>query len=480
MRIMTFLLIIIVFVVLNFSAISQEEKIKKEILSQPSSTGQKTPQKTPSPTPQAQTKAQPKTTQKATTTGAKKTPTKTKAKTTKKKATTKKVASKKSISRKKPTGRKSQATFSQFTMTADQNAAILFFFPPDITTSKGEKFFTDIMLTNPSSTPFERIILNIKYDPDFVSCFGIEKDSEIFKFPLEDEPQAKIYPNSGRIIFSAKLKQPRIATEQKILTLHWKTIESCENTTIEFEKEDTSQTAILHSGYDILGDISKNDDGIINASVQIVEQKPVEEESDEFEEGTEVSDIIIFDKMPLSGRKKFSDVKLFLIAPEKPVKVGDIFPVDIYLSNPNRAPIDAINLVMTFDPETIQVIDKDEENWITVGTNIFDGNYHEQFPFDYHIQNEVINKEGIIYYKVGCSNPESLPKKGKFATIYFKSLKPDATAKILFKRSTSPSIPGTAVLSMGRNILDVSENSASVKKSSKTSNLLNATIQIIQ
>lgn len=447
-----FIFLMILSLIFNFSyPQSQTQQTTTQLLgkdgtkttTQTPTTTKPTAAKTPQPTP----KPGQKTTKAATSKSTKKTTSKT----TKSKSTIKST-------RKKPQASKAKSTFTPFTMQADYDLPILYFTPSDITVLKGETFTTNIFLINPPSKPFDEIMLNIKYNPQFFECIGIGEKSWIFTVPLKENLITKIYQQKGHVIINAKLKEPITTNEQKILSLQWKAIELCTFMEIEFDTASEPKTVISHTGLDILGSPAKNDDGIFGAGVQILKEKTLEiiegeEEDIELESEEIESADIIFDNMPLPDDIKYNNLKLFLSAPKEPVKVGKVFPVDIYLSNPEKVLIDQIEIVVHFDPEVLSVEDNDIENWITLGTNIFDGDYHETFPFDYHLDNNADNKKGIITYKVGISNPDMLPKKGKFATIFFKPLKENSNSKIFFKTSTSKNEPGTALRYMGRNIL---------------------------
>ncbi len=479
--------IILICLFVFFGSISfpqNEQEIAKQLLSTQSKTGVQ-PSKTPTSSKPSSTST---TSNKTTSTDKKaaKTPTPSKSssakKTTKSKSTTVKSARKASTSRKRPQASKSSTAITSITMTADYDAPILFFDPSDITVVKDEKFITSVIIINPKLKPFSEIDINIKYNPEFVKFLGIGDKSWIYSVPLKDNLSAKINPAKGIINIRARLKDKLANDEQKILMIQWQALDYVSHEELFFITEGENRTKISDGGIDILGDPTKPDDGFINAGVQVLSEKVIEieegESEEELEDEEKIAMDLIFDNMPISDEQKFKDASLFLASPQKPVKVGDVFPMDVYLINPNRSPIDQIDLYIIFDKEYLNVEDYDEDNWITLGTNILDGKYHETFPFDYHIENEADNKTGTIKYKVGISNPDMLPKKGKFATIYFKAIKPNPGAKVKFITTPAKKMPSTALKYMGHNLLISRDENSSEK--SMTTNLKSAVIAITQ
>jgi hypothetical protein len=65
------------------------------------------------------------------------------------------------------------------------------------------------------------------------------------------------------------------------------------------------------------------------------------------------------------------------------------------------------------------VVDTHEGNWIEQGVNIWDGGYHELFPFDLHVANTADNAAGHIEYRMGYTQ-ETILAPGTLATIRFR------------------------------------------------------------
>lgn len=165
-------------------------------------------------------------------------------------------------------------------------------------------------------------------------------------------------------------------------------------------------------------------------------------------------------------------IQLTFQTPLKPVKEGETFPVHILFKNPNAINIDNLSLDIRFDANVLKVVDYDDENWITRDINIFDGNYHEKFPFDYHIKNQAYNQTGRIIYKMGVSKSDVLIHEGILATIRFYALAPaDKTSIKFYVTPYQSDSEGTAITYMGNNVLG--------KDKDRYAGLANAQVRVI-
>jgi hypothetical protein len=71
-------------------------------------------------------------------------------------------------------------------------------------------------------------------------------------------------------------------------------------------------------------------------------------------------------------------ITLQLKSQRSTINVGDEFLVDIDYDNPKRAELDTVKLKLKFDPKVLQVVDYDDDNWITQGVNIHDGDVRDR------------------------------------------------------------------------------------------------------
>jgi hypothetical protein len=89
-------------------------------------------------------------------------------------------------------------------------------------------------------------------------------------------------------------------------------------------------------------------------------------------------------------------------------------------------------LSSTFDSEFLEVVDTDENNAISAGVNIREGN-RLQFPFDYFVENRADNRRGIIEYRMGLGGEAAFPSEGVLASIRVRGKAPVSQTAINFR-----------------------------------------------
>jgi len=134
------------------------------------------------------------------------------------------------------------------------------------------------------------------------------------------------------------------------------------------------------------------------------------------------------------------------------VKVGERFDVLVHLDNPDRVPFDAVALYLRYDPRALRVVDVDEDNWITDGINIGDGEFHDDFQFEYCRANEVNTERGEILYAME-SFGEPVSANGPFARIRFVALRPVQSTYLLYGFNVPGRFPTTGVFRRQKDLL---------------------------
>lgn len=137
---------------------------------------------------------------------------------------------------------------------------------------------------------------------------------------------------------------------------------------------------------------------------------------------------------------------------ESQVRVGQEFDVVIRLDNPDRVPFDAVALYLRYDPRVLEIVDTDDNNWITQGVNIHDGPYQEEFPFEYCKANEVDPEQGEIVYAME-SFSEPCTAEGPFVRIRFRAIRPVQSTYLLYGFNVPGKFPTTGLFRHQRDVL---------------------------
>src|SRR4029077_12270774 len=99
---------------------------------------------------------------------------------------------------------------------------------------------------------------------------------------------------------------------------------------------------------------------------------------------------------------------------------GETSTLDVALINPNLVEFDSLKFRLHFDPEIVEVLDADENNYITQGINIYDGGFHGTMAFDRHSANQVDPLRGTIDYNVGNLTGTYPYPSGTLARVVFR------------------------------------------------------------
>ncbi len=329
----------------------------------------------------------------------------------------------------------------RFQFQANLDVAVLYFEPMDMIAKVGEKFNTSVRLSNPKSRGFTRMFLALQYNPEVL--LPLEVNDLALQADMRAPAKAYIYENRGLLTYEAEFASELALRKQNLLTVKWRALAPALYSAITFSSFDQRDTTLAHGEENILGDPGILGDGTIEASVCVLPPSP--EDETEILTGTTMTEY--------TGPVTIGGVKLALRSETQKVRLGEEFLVDIDFENTRQTVVDIIHVIVRFDPRVLQVVDYDEENWITRGVNVYDGPYHEKFPFDRHIKNLASNAEGEIDYYMGISESQLLADRGTLATIVFRAIRPAVNTSISFFTPPRLHARGTRVTCMGINVL---------------------------
>ncbi len=329
----------------------------------------------------------------------------------------------------------------RFQLQANLDVAVLYFEPMDLVAKVGEEFNTGVRLSNPKSRGFTRMFLVLQYNPEVL--LPLEVNDLALQADMLAPAKAYVYESRGLLTYEVTFASELALQNQNLLTVKWQALAPSRYSAIEFSSFDQRDTTLAHRGEDILGEPAILGDGTIKATVRVLPLSP--EDETEILTGATITEFM--------GSETIGGVKLALRSETKKVRLGEEFLVDIDFENTQQTVVDMIHVIVRFDPRVLQVVDYDEENWITRGVNVYDGPYHEKFPFDRHIKNTVSNAEGEIEYYMGISESQFLADRGTLATIVFRPIRPAANTSISFFTPPRLHARGTRVTCMGTNVL---------------------------
>lgn len=367
----------------------------------------------------------------------------------------------------------------EFKMQADASANVLFIEALDVAPTmhvvieQRKHFVTRVVFRNGKRSTFDVVELAIKYDPSVVRPVGL--DDEGLSGLLAEPATAQYDAKRGLIVYRARFAEPRKDEMLALFRLEWEALAPTEYSRIDFVNNESFASRVMSKEINVLQKRTENDEveaseraGLLGMDVTITADAATAEELSERD--LPVSAVSM--ARMLSEGTAEGNVTLALRPRVREVRIGEDFLVDVTYANPQGVEIDSIRFKVKFDPKVLQVVDYDENNWITKGINIFDGDYHEDLPFDFHIRNVAYNGAGEVVYEMGFSSRTAIASSGVIATIKFRAIAPAETTRIEFDIDEDSKKSKTSVSFLGFNLIGEPGNRAAA--------LTNASVRVYE
>ena len=353
-------------------------------------------------------------------------------------------------------------TTVEFKMKADPSANLLYVesisVAPtmNIVVEQGAGFATRTVYRNARKSRFTSVDVALRYEPSVVGLTGID-DSEIA--PLLKQPAiAKVDAQKGIFAYHAEFSQPQERDLTALFKLKWKALKPSEHSPLVFLNTEDYPSRVMNGEENVLLRSSDSEDftgdlassGLVDAAISVTPNRETLLEMEDAGYGAVTGMALARE---ISEGTAEGNVTLALRPRRSAIATGDDFLVDIVYANPKGVDIDSMRVAVRFDPTVLQVVDYDEDNWITNGVNILDGPYHDELPFDFHMRNKAYNNTGLISYEMGFSQKVRVPSAGVLATIRFKAVSPAAQTDIVFDAEEGSRSATTTVSFLGFNLV---------------------------
>jgi hypothetical protein len=382
------------------------------------------------------------------------------------KATGQKTVQGKKPEAKKPSstgGEARGATNVEFKMKANPSTNVLFIeqlgqIPTmNISVTKGDSFATRVAFSNARHSQFDRFEISIRYDPQVIRPTGID-DSGISDL-LKEPGAAKVDRRRGIVTYRAEFESADTQKPETLIKLQWKALSASAHSPLTFSTTTDHPSRILRGSVNVLHQVDEDNaplevserTGLLDASVAVAPDSKTLADTESSENSFEGMGLA----RSISKGSAEGGVTLALRSSQNSVAQSEEFLVDIVYSNPKRSEIDSVNLRVRFDPKVLQVVDFDENNWITRGVNIHDGDYHEDLPFDFQVKNQAYNSAGLIEYQMGFASKARIPSSGVIATVKFKAISAAPSTEIGFELNEDERNPKTSLSFLGFNLIGV-------------------------
>lgn len=350
----------------------------------------------------------------------------------------------------------------------------LYFSPLDVQVKPGEKFEVYLMMRNLSSDAADKVQLTLRYDTQWVTLEDVDL-SPLEPYIGNNMEKMKLRRKPGNLFFESPLEKPFGLATGAMMVLHFQAADVTGFSRLEFVYPPEGFTRLLANGENILGSADQNIPGVVPAHI-IVSRKENNELKSYRDSETATSTLeeqalasqmeySMFDaettdalkqrwlRVPEEARVEINPY-LLLQGPEQATLLpGDDFWLDLVLINQDMLPIESLGVKLLFDPQALEVIDEDQENWIVRGINVWDGAFHEAYPFDFHKTNKANNFRGIVEYEAARQYGAWPLPSGIFARVHFRVKKPVGETAIRLDWEEKNKRPASYIRSYGINRL---------------------------
>ncbi len=354
----------------------------------------------------------------------------------------------------KTSGKAESVPLPAFVINPAIRSTTLYFQPSQVKTTKDHRFSSSLVFFNDKGLPIDRIDLWLHFQPEVLDPVWINlKD---IKEQLAGEPRHEVQRESGYIHIHGIFKSPNTQVLQPIATINWAARQGPTTAIVSIEPPPGEESGLFAGATNALELSDIGNDGLVPLEVRIFES---EEETEENDEALRI--VQPGEDPTIPDPAKNRGVHLALVPREKNVTRGGVSTMDVVVMNPLLVEFDELRFQLRYDPETVEILDADEDNYIVDGLNIYDGGFHEKMPFDAHLANTVNPRRGTVDYWVANSNATRAYPSGPVARVVYRVKKaaPESrNAAFWFQSEDATGVTLTSVSARGRNVLGQAEN----------------------
>ncbi|MCE5230649.1 hypothetical protein LLG95_13795 [bacterium] len=355
------------------------------------------------------------------------------------------------------------AAVGESPVPAEFKSNALYFTPGERELETGDLFDTTISYYSRTKDKLGEVNLWLHYDPKIVepTWVNTEKLDKLTTAPIE----ARVWREDGYIHISTRLDRSLADMVNPLVQVNWKAVAPAVESHIGLGAPKGEQaTGVYSGGRNLILNNFFADPGDIRLLLHVKTKLA----DNYYERDLNVVRDSLVGSADLDPLQR---VRLAIVPAAGEAAVGKVSTADVMLLNPAGLEFDHIKLRIRYQPDLVQVLDADQDNYITPGINIFDGDFHEQFPFDSLLANQVYPQRGVIDYEVGSiAGPKAYPG-GTFARIVYRPLKATNRAVFWFeiedartgKRATEVTREGVTLLGKTDEVASAALHGAEVK-----------------
>lgn len=299
----------------------------------------------------------------------------------------------------------------KFELSEKIQSAAVYFSPAQVSTRPGERFSTPVAFFNPSARAIDRMEIWLKYPPDLLEPVAADT-AELEPF-AGGTIERSVWRKEGLVRIAAEFATPLKQLVQPLFSMGWRALDTPAAARVSLEAPAGETMGLFSDGVDVLSASAVGNRGVVSLEVLVAE------------DGEALDDRPLRILAPYSDpsvpdvRRGFG-VRLGILPRSERVAAGEISTLDVVLMNPDVVEFDELRFRLRFDPEAVEILDADENNYSTNGINAYDGGFHTTHPFDRHWANHADLAAGFVEYHVGVSGGPRPYPSGTIARVVFR------------------------------------------------------------
>lgn len=324
----------------------------------------------------------------------------------------------------------------------------LYFSPAEIQTPRGWRFSSPLHYYNAGGHAVDRLDLWIKYSPELLEPVTINVDGLRANGAINILNE--VYREWGYVRIRATFDPVMTQLLLPVATINWRAIAGPATAFINVEAPPNESCGLFAGDGSAIYNPQILNKGLVSLRVRIGEDYSALEGDDPAFRFIGAGE----DPMVPSSNELRPGVRLGLLPQTSHLEQGDLSTLDVVIINPALVAFDRLQFRLRYNPDDIEVLDADEDNYITRGVNIYDGGFHDAMPFDLHAANNVNADSGAIEYSVGNQNASYPYPTGTVARVAFRVKRASGAAFFWFEGSDPASgTRASDVLTRGRSVL---------------------------
>lgn len=321
-----------------------------------------------------------------------------------------------------------QTALPEFKINAETRYNAVYFDPSTRYVDTGREFPSTVYFYNGTKSVANRFEIWVQYNPEMIEPVWVDLA------PIEDRTTAPVEPivlgEEGYVGVSAELSPALSNPVNPMFTIHWKTLDAAGGTQLNFTDPPGGTSGVWDLRSNLIETTELGNKARVSAQIRITDPAVDPHEVQPLSKFIANSVYEAYEPIPDDPLER---CRLVIVPDREMVATGEVSVADVVLLNPLQLDFDRIRFRIRYNPEDMRILDADELNYITEGVNLWDGGFHDRYPFDRHVADNVDPARGVIEYEMASNMGPKVYESGIVARIVFRMLREAGSGIVWFE-----------------------------------------------